>query len=124
MQLALRRRRARLLRRALRRAGRTAPCQAPARMAFTTAADDIWPASAASGPRARWHSPAGPAGLSCPDGYDLKPLPDDADTLVCRRSDTGASDSGDGSGSGQSPPPQAMALEPNRRQDRHGARLS
>lgn len=50
----------------------------------------------------------GPAGPACPDGYSLQPPADDPDALVCRRDDAPPQDPG--------PTPQAVALDPQRRQ--------
>ncbi|MFD5697428.1 collagen-like domain-containing protein [Streptomyces lasiicapitis] len=47
-------------------------------------------------------------GQNCPDGYSLQPPPGDPDGLMCRRD--GAPDPGDDD------PPQAAALDPQRRQ--------
>jgi hypothetical protein len=52
----------------------------------------------------------GPAGPACPVGYTVQVPAWDPDALVCRR-DGGTDDGGDGS-----PSPQALALDPQRRQ--------
>ncbi|GHA01638.1 collagen-like protein [Streptomyces echinoruber] len=52
----------------------------------------------------------GPAGPSCPDGYSLQPPPDDPDALVCRK------DSAPQPSDSNTPTPQALALDPHRRQ--------
>lgn len=52
----------------------------------------------------------GPAGPSCPDGYSLQAPAYDPDALVCRHDGAPPGQPGDGSS------PQALALDPNRRQ--------
>ena len=52
----------------------------------------------------------GPAGPACPDGYHLEAPTYDPDALVCRR------DGAPQPGSSDSPSPQALALDPTRRQ--------
>ncbi|CAL9666468.1 hypothetical protein SUDANB145_07185 (plasmid) [Streptomyces sp. enrichment culture] len=51
----------------------------------------------------------GPAGPACPDGYSLQPPADDPDALVCRRDGAPTPEDPDGT-------PQAVALDPQRRQ--------
>lgn len=52
----------------------------------------------------------GPPGPSCPAGYSLQAPLYDPDALVCRR------DGGTGGGDGEEQSPQALALDPQRRQ--------
>lgn len=56
----------------------------------------------------------GPPGPSCPEGYGLQAPEWDRDALVCRKD--GAPAPSDGPGKGEGSGPQALALDPQRRQ--------